>query len=354
MTISLSFLKALLDAPGPSGFESAPARVWRQEARKFADEVRPDAGGNSYAALNPGKRPRLMLAGHIDEIGVMVTHIDDDGFVYFDTIGGWDSQVFVGQRVIMLGRGGPVPGVIGKRAIHLIEKEDREKISKVSDLWIDVGAGNHAEAVEGVRVGDAGVLAATVQELPGGRLVSRSMDNRIGACVVLEALRLLSNGRPAASVTAVATAQEEIAYTGGGARTSAVGLEADVAIVVDVTHATDCPGIEKKQHGDIKLGGGPVLARGSAVNPVVFNLLQETAETEKIPYTIQAAPRVTGTDADSIFTAHRGIATGLVSVPLRYMHSPNEMVATGDIDWAAKLLAGFARRINEGTSFILE
>ncbi|MEP7324832.1 MAG: M42 family metallopeptidase [Gemmatimonadota bacterium] len=354
MTISLSFLKDLLDAPGPSGFESAPARIWRREAQKFADEVRPDAGGNSYATLNPGQRPRLMLAGHIDEIGVMVTHIDDEGFVYFDTIGGWDSQVFVGQRVVMLGRAGSVPGVIGKRAIHLIEKEDREKISKVTDLWIDIGAANRAEAVERIRVGDAGVLAATVQELPGGRLVSRSMDNRIGACVVLEALRLLSNARPAACVTAVATSQEEISYTGGGARTSATGLEADIAIVVDVTHATDCPGIEKKQHGDVKLGGGPVLARGSAISPVVFNLLQETAEAEKIPYAVQAAPRVTGTDADSIYTAHRGIATGLVSVPLRYMHSPNEMVATGDIDLAAKLLAGFARRINEGTSLILE
>jgi len=354
MTISTAFLKELLDAPGPSGFESAPAGIWRREARKFADEVRPDAGGNSYATLNPGKRPRLMLAGHIDEIGVMITHVDDDGFAYFDTIGGWDSQVFVGQRIILLGRGGPVAGVIGKRAIHLIEKEDRDKISKVTDLWIDIGAANRAEAVERIRVGDAGVLAATVQEFPGGRLVSRSMDNRIGACVVLEALRLLSNGRPAASVTAVATTQEEIAYTGGGARTSATDLEADVALVVDVTHATDCPGIEKKQHGDVKLGGGPVLARGSAVNPVVFNLLQETAEAEKIPYTIQAAPRVTGTDADSIFTVHRGIATGLVSVPLRYMHSPNEMVATGDIDLAARLLAGFARRINEGTSFIQE
>jgi endoglucanase len=293
-----------------------------------------------------------MLAGHIDEIGVMVTHIDEEGFIYFDTIGGWDSQVFVGQRVLMLGRGGPVNGVIGKRAIHLIEKEDRDKVSKVSDLWIDVGAANHAEANQRVQVGDAGVLAASVQELPGGRLVSRSMDNRIGAFVVLEALRLLARDRCSASVIAVATAQEEISYTGGGARTSATGLEADVAIVVDVTHATDCPGVEKKKHGDVKLGGGPVLSRGSAVNEAVFKLIRETAEAEKIPYSVQAAPRVTGTDADFIFTSHRGIPTGLISVPLRYMHSPNEMVATGDIELAAKLLAGFARKVNEKTSFI--
>jgi endoglucanase len=353
MTISLPFLKELLDAPGPSGFEIAPARIWRREAQAFAEEVRSDVGGNSYATLNPGKRPRVMLAGHIDEIGVMVTHVDDEGFLYFDTIGGWDSQVFVGQRVVMLAKSGPVPGVIGKRAIHLIEKEDRDKVTKVTDLWIDIGAGNKAQVTEKIRVGDAGVLASAVQELPGERLVSRSLDNRIGACVVLEALRLLAGDRPAASVTAVATAQEEIAYTGGGARTSATGLEAEVAIVVDVTHATDCPGIEKKQHGDVKLGGGPVLSRGSAVNGAVFDLLVETAEAEKLPYAIQAAPRDTGTDADSIFTAHRGIATGLVSVPLRYMHSPNEMVAVQDVRQAAQLLAGFTRRINERTSFIL-
>lgn len=354
MTISLPFLKELLDTPGPSGFEAAPARVWRREAQKFADLVRSDAGGNSYATLNPDQRPRLMLAGHIDEIGVMVTHVDEEGFIYFDTIGGWDSQVFVGQRVVMLGRGGPVGGVIGKRAIHLIDKEDRDKISKVSDLWIDIGAADRAESNQRIQIGDAGVLAAPVLELPGGRLVSRSMDNRIGACVVLESLRLLAEQRPAASVTAVATAQEEISYTGGGARTSATGLEADVAIVVDVTHATDCPGVEKKKHGDVKLGGGPVLSRGSAVNQVVFNMLRETAEVEKIPYSVQAAPRVTGTDADSIFTAHRGVPTGLISVPLRYMHSPNEMVATGDIELAAKLLAGFARKIGEKTTFILD
>lgn len=330
----------------------APARLWRKEAEAFADRVTADIGGNSHATVNPDGRPRIMFAGHIDEIGVMITYIDDDGFVYFDTIGGWDSQVFVGQRLILIGRDGPVHGVIGKKAIHLMEKEDRDKVSKVSDLWIDIGAANRAEALTRVRVGDPGVLAAGVHDYPNGRVVSRSMDNRIGAFVVLEALRLLSRTRPSASVTAVATSQEEIAYTGGGARTSATGLEADIAIVVDVTHATDCPGIEKKQHGDVKLGSGPVLSRGSAVNNAVFTMLVETAESEKIPYTLQAAPRDTGTDADSIFTAHRGVATGLVSVPLRYMHSPNEMVALSDIEQVARLLAAFARKVGPSTDFI--
>jgi endoglucanase len=237
--------------------------------------------------------------------------------------------------------------------VHLQEKEDREKVSKPSDLWIDVGAANRADAETRLRVGDAGVLASTVQRLPNGRIVSRSLDNRIGAFVVLEALRLLAAERPRASVTAVATTQEEIAYTtGGGARTSAVGLDAQVAIVVDVTHATDHPGSDKKRHGDIKLGGGVVLARGSAVNPAVFERLAAAAEREGIPYSVQAAPRSTGTDADAIYTAHRGIATGLVSVPNRYMHSPNEMVALDDLERAARLIAAFARGVEAGADFV--
>jgi endoglucanase len=350
---SLSFLKALLDTPGPSGFETAPARVWRAEAGTFADRVDADVGGNSLATVNPGGSPRIMFAGHIDEIGLMVVHIDDEGYVHFDPIGGWDNQVFVGQRVTLMGRGGPVPGVIGKRAIHLMEKDDRDKVSKPEDLWIDIGAANRADAETHLRVGDAGVLAASFQELPNGRIVSRSLDNRIGAFVVLEALRLLAADRPAAQVTAVATTPEEIAYTtGGGARTTAVSLDAQAAIVVDVTHATDYPGIEKKRHGDIRLGAGVVLARGSAVNGAVFDLLVAAAGREGIPFTIQAAPKYTGTDADAIYTAHRGIATGLVSVPNRYMHSPNEMVALDDLERAARLLAAFARGVTSETDFV--
>ncbi|HEU4569742.1 MAG TPA: M42 family metallopeptidase [Gemmatimonadales bacterium] len=369
----MSFLKTLLNAPGPSGFETTPARLWREEAATFADEVTGDVHGNSYATIlgpgasgpgkgsgpstaSPGPKPQapsVMFAGHIDEIGLMVVHIDDDGFLTFDGIGGWDSQVFVGQRVSILGRQGPVPGVIGKKAIHLMEQADRDKVSKISDLWIDIGAKNRAEAEKMVRVGDAGVLKSEVLELPNGRLVSRSMDNRIGAFVVLEALRLLArDARPATRVTAVATTQEEIGYSGGGARTSATTLQADCALVVDVTHATDFPTSDKRKKGDFKLGGGPVLSRGSAVNPVVFEMLVAAAEEEKIPYAVEAAPRFTSTDADQIFTAHRGVATGLVSVPLRYMHSPNELVELEDVHRAARLLAAFARKVGVGTSFI--
>jgi len=349
---SLVFLKSLLDTPGPSSFEAAPARVWRAEAEKFADTVHADVSGNSFAAVNPDGGPRLMFAGHIDEIGIMVTHIDDEGFLSFDTIGGWDHQVFVGQRVILLGRRGQTSGVVGKRAVHLMEREDREKVSKVEELWIDVGAANRAEAEGRVRIGDPGVLAAGVLEFPNGRLVSRCIDNRIGAFVVLEALRLLAADRPRASVTAVATTREEIASSGGGARSSAHQLEPDVAIVVDVTHATDYPGIEKRKHGDYRLGGGPTLARGASVSEVVFDMLVEAAEAEKIPYAIEASSRDTHTDAEAIFNAHRGVATGLVSVPNRYMHSPNEMVALEDLERTARLLAAFARMLSPGTDLV--
>jgi len=241
---------------------------------------------------------------------------------------------------------------VGKRAIHLMEREEREKVSKVEDLWIDVGAANRKEAESNVRIGDPGVLAAGVLEFPNGRLVSRCIDNRIGAYVVLEALRLVAADHPQAAVTAVATSREEISSTGGGARTSAHRLEPDVAIVVDVTHATDYPGIDKRKHGDYKLGGGPTIARGASISEVVFELLVETAEAEKIPFTIEAASRDTHTDADAIFNAHRGVATGLVSVPNRYMHSPNEMVALEDLERTARLLAAFARRLTRETNLL--
>lgn len=349
---AVAFLKQLLDEPGPSAFERAPARRWRAEAERFAT-VDVDVSGNSWATLPGGDSHHLVLAGHMDEIGVMVSHVDEEGFVSFDTIGGWDSQVFVGQRVVLLGRHAPVPGVIGKKAIHLMEREEREKVSKVEELWIDIGARDRAEALGRIRIGDPGVLASSVVEFPNGRLVSRSIDNRIGSFVVLEALRLLADGPPAAArVTAVATSREEISSNGGGARPLAVRLDPTVAIVVDVTHATDTPGMDKRRHGDYRLGGGPVLARGAAVNDRVFELLESVAEAEGIPYSIEASGRDTRTDAEGIFNAARGIATGLVSIPNRYMHSPNEMVDLEDLERTARLLAAFARRLDGGVDFV--
>jgi putative aminopeptidase FrvX len=350
--VDTQFLERLLDAPGPSGFEARAARTWREEAERFAHKTWTDVHGNTIAAINPDGHPRVMLAGHIDEIGLQITHIDDDGFLYFDGIGGWDPQVLVGQRVRVLGHTGDVPGVIGKKAIHLIEPEERSKASKIKDLWVDVGA-EKRDGVKalGIRVGDPMVLGAGMVRLAGDRIVSRAIDNRIGAFVVLEAARLLSVDQPKAATFAVATAQEEIGHTGGGARTSAWSLEPDVALVVDVTFSTDVPDISKKEHGDHKVGGGPVLSRGSASHPVVVERLIEAAEAEGIPFTLQAQPRASFTDADGIFLVRAGIPTGLVSVPNRYMHSPNEMVSLADLDRAARLLAAFVRRLDGGADF---
>jgi endoglucanase len=352
MAEDISFLEKLLDAAGPSGFEIRPARVWREEAGAFADDVRVDVSGNSFASLNPEGRPRVMLAGHVDEIGLQVTWIDEKGFLYIDEIGGWDPQVLVGQRVSILGRGGDVPGVIGKKPIHLIKPEDRTKATKTKDLWVDVGATSRDEVAElGLRVGDPMVLAQGVVHLAGDRIASRAIDNRIGAYVVLEAVRLLAGERPTASVTAVATVQEEIGYSGGGARTSAFSLEPDVAIAVDVTFSTDVPDVEKKELGEHLVGGGPVLSRGSASHNEVFEALVRVAESEGISHTIQASPRSTRTDADAIYLTRAGVPTGLISVPNRYMHSPNEVVSVADLKATARLIAAFVRSLGPDTDF---
>ncbi len=351
MSRDISFLERLLDAPGPSGFESRPAGVWRDEAAAFA-RVWSDVVGNSYAAVRHGARPLALLAGHIDEIGLQVTHADESGLLYFAVIGGWDAQVLVGQRVRILGARGDVPGVIGRKAIHLMERKEKNEAVKVKKLWIDVGAGSRDELGQlGVRVGDPAVLDAGMVRLAGDRVASRAIDNRAGAFVVLEALRLAAEGGGRAGAVAVATAQEEIGYSGGGARTSAFGLSPDVALVVDVTHATDVPGVEKSEVGEHSLGGGPVLTRGSSTHPAVFELLAETAEANEIPYSIQAAPLRTATDADAIHLARGGVPTGLVSVPNRYMHSPCETVAISDLVHAARLLAAFVERIDGSVDF---
>ncbi len=347
----ITFLERLLDSPGPSGFESRPARVWTDEAGSFADTWS-DVVGNSYAAVRRDARPLALMAGHIDEIGLQVTHADESGLLYFGGIGGWDAQVLVGQRVRVLGAKGDVPGVIGRKAIHLIEPRERDKAVKVKKLWIDVGAGSRDELKElGVRVGDPAVLDGGMVRLAGDRVASRAIDNRVGAFIVLEALRRVAGDDGRAGAVAVATAQEEIGYSGGGARTSAFGVAPDVALVVDVTHATDVPEVEKSEVGEHSLGGGPVLTRGSATHPVVFELLAEAAEANDIPYSIQAAPLRTSTDADAIHLARGGIPTGLVSVPNRYMHSPSEMVSISDLFRTARLLAAFVARLDEGVDF---
>ena len=347
------FLKRLLDTPAPSGFESAAAQLWRDEAKTFVATVDGDVSGNSIAIVNPEGSPRVMLAGHIDEIGVMITHIDDDGFLYFEGIGGWDPQVLVGQRIRLLARTESIIGVVGKKPIHLMKGDEKDKVSKIEDLWIDIGAKDRDAAVKrGVRVGDPGVIDAQLVELGDELIASRSIDNRIGAFVVLEALRLLAKKKSKAMVAAVATTQEEIGYAGGGARTSAYTIDPQMAIVVDVTFASDAPGIEKKAVGDHKLGSGPVITRGSATNARMVERLAEIAEQEKIPYTLTAAPRYTATDADAIYLSRHGVATAVLSVPNRYMHSPNEIVSVSDVEATARLIAAFCQKLSGSDNWL--
>lgn len=348
---AVAFLKRLLDTPGPSGYESDAAAVWREEARGFAAEVHGDVHGNSIAVAHPAGNPTIMLAGHIDEIGVIVTYIDDDGFVYIAPIGGWDPQVLVAQRIRFLGRDGPVIGAVGKKPIHLMKPDDREKASKMTDLWVDIGATTRAQAEALLSIGDAGVIDQRALDFPNDRIVSRSIDDRIGAFVALEALRRYTAEPGDARVVAVATTQEEIAYHGGGARVGAERVDPAMAIVVDVTFATDHPGVEKKEHGDSRLGSGPVLTRGSVVSPVAFRILRDTAESLRIPFTLHAAGRETNTDADAIHLARQGVATALLSIPNRYMHSPNEMVSLLDLDRAATLIAAACRAVTATTDF---
>jgi putative aminopeptidase FrvX len=350
--MNTEFLERLLNAVGPSGFEVEAARTWRAEAETFAS-VQVDVHGNSVATLNSTGGPRVMMAGHIDEIGLQITHIDENGFVFIAGIGGWDPQVVVGQRVSILGKAGTVPGVVGKKAIHLIKPEERTKAAEMEGLWVDVGVSDRVGAADlGLRVGDPMVIDANVVKLAGDRIASRAIDNRIGAFVVLEALRLLAEDELNACPMAVATVQEEIGLaSGGGARSSAFALEPDVALVVDVTFSTDVPDIEKKEHGEHDLGGGPVLSRGSAAHGGVFDRLAEVAEKEGISYTLQAAPKYTSTDADSIFLTRTGVPTGLISVPNRYMHSPNEVVSLADLESTARLLAAFVRSLSADTDF---
>lgn len=294
-----------------------------------------------------------MLAGHVDEIGLMVHYIDDEGYLFVKAIGGWDTQVLVGQRIEVFAKEGPIIGVIGRRAIHLMDADEREKAVKLKDLWIDIGAADGEEARARVSVGDCGVVRSDTISLGATGIAGRSVDDRAGAAVALEALRRASERGTAARVIAVATAQEEISgKSGGGARSSSFEIDPDAAIVIDVTHATDHPLSDKKQFGDVRLGGGPVLSRGAVINPRLLEALSASAERSEIALQWQAAPSVTGTDADSIFTNRSGIATAIVSIPNRYMHSPNQLIDLEDLDAAVEVIVGFLTSLESGAPFL--
>jgi endoglucanase len=344
-------LRALLTAPGPSGYESAPAAVWRESASAFA-EVTSDAMGSSVARVRgSGDGPLLAVLGHIDEIGLIVTHADEKGFLYFRGVGGWRGEVLRGQRVELITREGRIPGVVAKKGGARRRKQDEEKPTELDDLHIDIGARDRDEARGLVRLGDIAVIAGEPVELPNRRLVSRALDNRLGAYIALEAARLIAEGeRPAGDFAAVAAVQEEVGDF-AGARTSVFALEPQVALAVDVTDTTDIPEGDPKVAGEAMLGEGPVINRGSTINPKVFELLVEAAEAEGISFSINVSTGTTSTDMDAAHVSRAGLATGLVSIPTRYIHTPTELVSLDDVDGAARLVAAFARRLEPGTDF---
>ena len=333
------FLKALLNAPSPSGYEEPAQAVVRDYVATFADEVKTDLHGNVIAGKNVDAPVRVLLAGHCDQIGLVVTHIDDKGFLYTKPIGGWDPQQLIGQRMTVWTKSGAVPAVIARKPIHLLDTDERKKVVKLEELWLDIGATDRDDAAGIVRIGDPVTLELGYQELRNGLANAPAMDNSTGVWIVIEALRRAAQKPLNVAAYAVSTVQEEIGLR--GAQTSTFGVDPLIGIAVDVTHATDCPTIDKRQQGDVRLGGGPVIERGPNINPRLFDRLITTAEADSIPYQVTAHGRGTATDANAIQLVRAGVVTGLIGVPNRYMHSAVETIALADLDGAADLLANF-------------
>jgi putative aminopeptidase FrvX len=340
-------LRDLLAAAGPPGHEAAPARVWREAAEAFGAEVDVDPMGSSVARVGGrADGPLLAVVGHIDEIALLVSHVSDKGFLHVVRSGGWDPQVLVGQRVEVHTREGVVPGVVGRKPPHLLEGDERKKAVELKHLHVDIGARDGDEAHALVREGDQVVIAAEPVELPNGRLASRSLDNRLGVYVALEvARRVHEAGGGAGPVAGVAAVQEEIGAL--GAKAMAYGLRPQLAVVVDVTHATDAPGVDPGEIGKHGLGDGPVITRGAIVSRPVNDLLDAAGEAEGIECTTEVAGGATHTDADSFHLSRMGIPTAVVSIPLRYMHSPVELVDLEDVERTIRLIAATALRLEE-------
>jgi len=348
---SLTFLKTLVNTPSPVGHEARGQRVWLDYTRKYADETFSDAYGNCVAVLNKGGSPRIMLAGHADEIAMAVNFIDDNGFLYVRRMGGVDAAITKAQRVVIHARRGPVKGVVGNVAPHLMKLEGDPKPPKIHDLFIDIGVSKRADAEKLVRVGDPITLVDEFDILRGDMAVARAFDNRIGTWSVAEALRQLAESKTKlhAEVCAVSNVQEEVGLL--GARQIAYSLNPDVALVVDVTHATDYPTVSKAQHGDVKIGGGPAVTHGGCNHPEVVARIEAVAKSKKIPLQHEAMSATSGTDTDVIFWTRGGIASALISLPNRYMHSPVEVVSLKDLEQIPQLLAGFVQSVKKGEKF---
>ncbi|MCW6508188.1 M42 family metallopeptidase [Lichenifustis flavocetrariae] len=348
---SLEFLKDIVNAPSPSGYEQPAARVYRAYTEAIADRVTTDVHGNVAAVIHPDAPMRIMLAGHMDELGFIIHHIDDEGLLHFQGIGGHDTAVPVGQRVWVYGKQRLV-GVIGRTAIHLQDETERKRKPELKDLWIDIGAASRAQAEEFVSLGDVATFQYEFQPLLNDRATARGLDNKMGAFVVAETLRLLKEDgglHRDVGVYAVATVQEEIGLR--GAQTSSFSINAQTGLAVDVNHAIDYPGVSKARHGHLQVGKGPSVSRGPNTNHVTFDLIMQAAREEDIPYQVSVSARGTGTDANAMQLSRGGVATGLLGVPVRYMHTPCELLSLKDVEDCARLMAAYCRRIQPDTDF---
>jgi len=348
--ISFQFLKQLVEAPSPSGFEEPVQKIVREQMMKFADEVKTDVHGNVIGIRNPRGSPRLMLAGHCDEIGFMIRYIDKDGFIFFSSIGGIDAHIVPGKRVKIHTRNGPVLGVVGKKPIHIMEQEEKKKVVKLSEQWIDIGVKDKKEAEKLVSVGDPITFTEGLERLQGELVSSRGFDNKMGTFVVCEVLKEIADKPLEAAIFAASTVQEEVGLR--GARTAAYFINPQVGIAVDVGVASDFPEVDKKKEGEIRIGEGAILYRGANINPKVAELLMTIAQEENIPYQLSGEAKATPTDANVIQISRAGVAAGLVSVPLRYLHTPVEVLSLRDLENVVKLLSTFVQRLNGKMSFI--
>ncbi|HRF59857.1 MAG TPA: M42 family metallopeptidase [Fimbriimonadaceae bacterium] len=348
---SLEFFKAIVNAPSPSGYEEPAAEVYRDYCGGFADKIHTDVHGNVWAIANPDASMKIMLAGHMDEIGFIIHYISDDGLLYFSGIGGHDSVIPVGQRVWIHGTE-RVAGVIGRKAIHLLEDEERKKKPELKDLWIDIGAASRAEVEAVISLGDVVTFQYEFQMLMGDRATARGFDNKMGSFIVAEALRLLKTDGgldPGVGVYAVATVQEEIGLR--GARTASFGIAPQTGLAVDVNHAIDYPSVSKTRYGQLDVGKGPSVMRGANTNHTVFRLIKDGAAEENIPYQVDVAPGGTGTDGNAMQLNREGMAVGILGVPLRYMHTPCEVLSITDVEDCARLMAAYCRQVKPDTDF---
>lgn len=347
---SLDFLRKLITTSSPSGFEEEVQRIFLERIREKVDKSYKDVHGNAFGVIHPDRVPRVMLAGHCDEVGLMVEYVNDQGYIHFSAVGGVDPHVTAGTRVLIHTSSGPIPGVVGKKPIHLMEEKDRQKVVKIEEQWIDIGARTKEEVLQLVNIGDPITFDVGFYSLLGTRVAGKGFDDKVGVFVVAETLCRVNREKLRCGVYGVSTVQEELGLR--GARTSAFGIAPHIGIAIDVTFASDCPDVDKRKVGDVALGKGPVIARGPNVNPKIFQRLVEVAKAHGIPYQVQAEPRATGTDANAIQVTREGVVTGLIGIPNRYMHTPSEIIDIEDVENAIQLLVLFLESLTGEEAWI--